>query len=113
MDTPTIVSYASLGAWAISFAWGVLRARDWVEKVALGALKSGEGRSVMVDAVSDRHTRVEDKLDALQHNLESIADRLEERIEAVAIRMETRLDRLDKDAHQLDVRLSVIESTGK
>ena len=113
MDTPTIVSYVSLAAWAVSFAWGVLKARDWVERVALSALKSGEGRTVMVDAVSDRHSRVEDKLDALTQHVTLIADRLEGRIEAVAVRMESRLDRLDKDAHQLDVRLSIIESTSK
>lgn len=110
MDMPVILSAASLVAWIVSFAWGVLKARDWVESVALNALKSGEGRTVMVDAVSDRHSRVEDKLDALAQHLASVADRLEVRIEAVAVRMESRLDRLDKDAHALDVRLSVIES---
>ena len=113
MEMPAIVSYVSLAAWVVSFAWGVLKARDWVETVALNALKSGEGRTVMVDAVSDRHSRVEDKLDALTQHVTSIADRLEGRIEAVAVRMETRLDRLDKDAHQLDVRLSIIERASK
>jgi hypothetical protein len=113
MEMPAIVSYVSLGAWVVSFAWGVLKARDWVETVALNALKSGEGRTVMVDAVSDRHSRVEDKLDALTQHVTSIADRLEGRIEAVAVRMESRLDRLDKDAHQLDVRLSIVESASK
>jgi hypothetical protein len=42
-----------------------------------------------------------------------VADRLESRIDSLATRMEARLDRLDKDTHAIDVRLSVIESTGK
>jgi phage-related minor tail protein len=63
--------------------------------------------------MQERHSRVEDKMDALAKSLESVADRLESRIDSLATRMEARLDRLDKDTHAIDVRLSVIESTGK
>jgi hypothetical protein len=110
METSLVVALASLGAWVVSFAVGVLKARDWVESVSLSAMKSGAGRSIVNEAVQERHTRVEDKMDALAKSLESVADRLETRIEALAARMETRLDRLDKDTHAIDVRLSVIES---
>ncbi len=110
METSMVVALASLGAWAVSFAVGVLKARDWVESVALAAMKSGEGRSIVTEAVQERHTRVEDKMDALAKSLEVMTDRLETRIDALATRMESRLDRLDKDTHAIDVRVSVIES---
>lgn len=111
MSIELALSAASLVTTLGAFIVGVLKARDWVEAVALAALKSGEGRAVVVEAMTDRHSRLEDKIDALTQSLTTIADRLEGRIENVAIRMEARLDRLDKDAHQLDVRMSVIEST--
>lgn len=110
METSLIVALASLGAWLLSFGVGILKARDWIESVALSAMKSGAGRAVVTEAVQERHTRVEDKIDVLTKSLESVADRLEGRIEALATRMETRLDRLDKDMHAIDVRLSVVES---
>lgn len=91
----------------------VLKARDWVEGVALAALKSGAGRAAIAEVMQERHSRVEDKMDALAKSLEIVADRLETRIDALATRMEARLDRLDKDTHAIDVRLSVIESVGK
>ena len=110
METSLVVALASLGAWLLSFAVGVLKARDWVEAVALSAMKSGAGRSIVTDAVQERHTRLEDKIDALTKSLETVATRLETRMEAMATRVEARLDRLDKDMHAVDVRLSVVES---
>ena len=111
MTIELALSVGSLVTMLIAFLVGVLKARDWVETVALAALKGGEGRSVVVDAVADRHSRVEDKLDTLTQSLSGMADRLEGRIENLSARMEARLDRLDKEQHQIDVRLSVIEST--
>jgi len=106
-----VITVANLFAWLLTFAVGVLKARDWVEAVALAALKSGAGRSIVTESVQDRHTRLEDKIDSLTKSVENVADRLETRIEALAARMESRLDRLDKDTHAIDVRLSVIESS--
>ena len=110
METSLAVALVSLVAWIVSFAVGVLKARDWIENVSLAAMKSGAGRSIVNDTVQERHSRVEDKIDVLTHSLESVADRLETRIEALATRMEARLDRLDKDMHAIDVRLSIVES---
>lgn len=110
MTLELALSIGSLVTTVASLALGVLKARDWIESIALAALKSGEGRAVVVEAVAERHSRIEDKLDALTQSLASMADRLEGRIESLSVRMETRLDRLDKDAHQLDVRMSILES---
>lgn len=108
-----IVAWAGLATSAGSVVVAVLKARDWVEGVALSSLKSGAGRAAINEVVQERHSRVEDKMDALAKSLESMGGRLETRIDALATRMEARLDRLDKDTHQIDVRLSVIESAGK
>lgn len=112
MDHQAVIALTvvNLLAWLATFAVGVLKARDWVEAVSLAAMKSGAGRAIVTESVQERHSRVEDKIDSLNKNLESMADRLETRIESLAARMETRLDRLDKDTHAIDVRLSVIES---
>jgi len=109
----SVVAWASLITSAGSVIVMVLKARDWVEAVALSALKSGSGRAAVAEVMQERHSRVEDKMDALAKSLESVADRLETRIEALATRMDSRLDRLDKDTHAIDVRLSVIESVNK
>lgn len=106
----SIVAWAGLVTSVGSVIVAVLKARDWVEAVALSALKSGAGRAVIAEAVQERQSRAEDKMDALAKSLESVADRLETRIEALSVRMEARLDRLDKDTHAIDVRLSIIES---
>lgn len=106
-----VITVVNLLAWLLTFAAGVLKARDWVEAVALSALKSGSGRSIVTESVQERHSRLEDKMDSLTKSLEVVADRLEKRIDALATRMESRLDRLDKDTHAIDVRLSVIESS--
>lgn len=111
MTLELALSVGSLLTTLAAFLLGVLKARDWIESVALNAMKSGEGRSIVVDAVSERHTRVEDKIDALTASVSAMTDRLEVRIEQLSVRMEARLDRLDKEQHQIDVRLSVIEST--
>jgi nitrate/nitrite-specific signal transduction histidine kinase len=108
-----VVAWAGLVTSAGSVIVAVLKARDWVEAVALAALRSGAGRAAVSEVVQDRQSRAEDKMDALAKSLESVADRLETRIEALATRMDSRLDRLDKDTHAIDVRLSVIESTSK
>lgn len=108
-----IVAWAGLVTSAGSIIVAVLKARDWVESVSLSALRSGAGRAAVSEVVQERHSRVEDKMDALAKSLENMADRLETRIDALATRMETRIDRLDKDTHSIDVRLSVIESVNK
>lgn len=105
-----IVAWAGLITSAGSVVVTVLKARDWVESMALAALKSGAGRAIITETVSEKHSRFEDKMDALAKSLESVANRLENRIEALATRIDARMDRLDKDAHDIDVRLSVIES---
>lgn len=110
MSLELALSVGSLLTMFVAFLVGVLKARDWIEAVTLAAMRSGEGRAIVVEAVSDRHTRVEDKLDTLTQSLSSMADRLEGRIETLSVKMEARLDRLDKDAHQLDIRMSVLES---
>lgn len=111
MTLSELASFVALGGWGVSVVVGVLKARDWVEGVALAAMKSGAGRSIVTESVQDRHTRLEDKIDSLTKSVENVADRLEKRLESVAARMEARLDRLDKDTHAIDVRLSVIESS--
>lgn len=108
-----VVAWVGLATSVGTVIVSVLKARDWVEAVALSALKSGAGRAAVSEVVQDRQSRAEDKMDALAKSLESVADRLETRIEALATRMDSRLDRLDKDTHAIDVRLSVIESTNK
>lgn len=110
MTDGEIVAWAGLATSAGSIVVAVLKARDWVESVSLSALKSGAGRAVIAEAMQEKHSRVEDKMDALAKSLENVADRLETRIDALSVRMEARLDRLDKDTHAIDVRLSVIES---
>ena len=112
MDS-AVVAWVGLATSVGTVIVSVLKARDWVESVALAALKSGAGRAAVSEVVQDRQSRAEDKMDALAKSLESVADRLETRIEALATRMDSRLDRLDKDTHAIDVRLSVIESTNK
>lgn len=113
MTDGELVAWAGLATSAGSIVVAVLKARDWVEIVSLSALKSGAGRLVIAEAVQERQSRAEDKMDALAKSLESVANRLEARIDALSTRMETRLDRLDKDTHAIDVRLSVIESSSK
>lgn len=108
-----VVAWVGLATSVSTVIVSVLKARDWIESVSLAALRSGAGRSIITETVSEKHSRVEDKMDALAKSLESVADRLETRIEALATRMDSRLDRLDKDTHAIDVRLSVIESTNK
>lgn len=109
MEDSMVIALTSLTAWLASFAVGVIKAREWVEGVALTAMRSGEGREIVHSILSEKHTTIEDKLDTLTANLETVADRLEMHIEVLSQRMESKLDRLHKDTHDLDVRLSVIE----
>ena len=110
MTLELVLSVSSLATTLVAFFVGVLKAREWIESVALNAMRSGEGREIVVDSMRDRHTRVEDKIDVLTRSVGSMTDRLEVRIEQLSVRMESRLDRFDKEQHQIDVRLSVIES---
>lgn len=109
MDNSMVLALASLVAWLLSFAVGVLKAREWVEFVALTALQSGEGRKIVLNTLEEKHGSIEEKLDQLNSNLDHIAERLEARIETLSQRVEMQMNQLSKDYHDVDVRLSVIE----
>jgi GTP-dependent phosphoenolpyruvate carboxykinase len=109
MTLSEFASYAALGGWGVSVVVGVLKARDWVEGVALAAVKSAEGRAAVLEATTDKHSRVEDKLDVLAKRLEEVVSR----IDGLSRKVEERMDRLDREVNSMTVRVAVLEKTGE
>lgn len=108
-----LAGIASLGAWGISFIATVLKGRDLVEKIALNALKSAEGREAVLSITGEKHDRIEEKLDTLAKTVDSLATRLEGRIDQMGAKLEARLEKLDASAHEMDLRLTRVEERKK
>lgn len=99
-------------AWLGTIVVAVLRGRELVAKMALSAIGSLEGRSVVLAITSDKHGRIEEKLDTLVRSLDGMAVRLEGRIDQMTSKIETQLTRLDADTREMEVRLAVLEQRG-
>ncbi len=102
--------FTALG-WLIGIAAYVLKGKAWIEDTALRTLKSAEGRAAVLDIVTDHNDRIEEKLAALSKSIDQLGSRLEGRIDQMSAKLEGRLDRLDRDAHDLDVRMALVEET--
>lgn len=111
MPTDSAQAFAVFGAlaWFCSIAFAVLKGRDLVAKAALEAVGSIEGRGIVLTITNEKHTRVEDKLDALAKSVDALAVRLEGRIDAMTVKLESGLSRLDADARDLDIRMARVE----
>lgn len=99
-------------AWLVTIVVAVLRGREMVAKMALAAIGSLEGRAVVLAITSDKHGRIEEKLDTLVRTLDGMALRLEGRIDQMTAKIETQLTRLDADTREMEVRLAVLEQRG-
>jgi|GEM_PF-3617043 hypothetical protein len=108
MSDGEMIAWAGLLTSGGSIVVAVLKARDWVEGVALAALKSGAGRAVIAEATQDKYSRVEDKLDTLARRLEEVVAR----IDGLSRKVEERMDRLDREVNSMTVRVAVLEKTG-
>lgn len=108
MSDGEMIAWAGLLTSAGSIVVAVLKARDWVEGVALAALKSGAGRAVIAEATQDKYSRVEDKLDTLARRLEEVVAR----IDGLSRKVEERMDRLDREVNGMAIRVAVLEKTG-
>ena len=102
--------FTALG-WLIGIAAYALKGKAWVEETALRTIKSAEGRAAVLDIVTDHNDRIEEKLGALSKAIDQLGSRLEGRIDQMSAKLETRLDRLDKDAHDLDLRVALVEES--
>jgi flagellar capping protein FliD len=100
--------FTALG-WLIGIAAYALKGKAWVEETALRTIKSAEGRAAVLDIVTDHNDRIEEKLATLSKAIDQLGSRLESRIDQMSAKLEGRLDRLDKDAHDLDVRMALVE----
>lgn len=100
--------FTGLG-WIVSVAVAAIKSKDWVEDVALRVIKSAEGRKAVLEATTEKHDRVEEKLDALSKSVAGLGTRLETQMTAMFSRLEAAISRLDKDARDLEIRLAVIE----
>ena len=113
MGSPTwseLAGIASLIAWGVSAITTVLKGRDLVEKIALSALKSADGREAVLSITGEKHDRIEEKLDALTKTVDALATRLEGRIDQMGAKLEARHEKIDASAHEMDVRLTKVET---
>lgn len=109
VDATFVVAVVAALGWVLTIAVAVLKGRELVARAALDAVGSIEGRNVVLTITNEKHSRVEEKLDALASSVNGMAARIETQMREMSTELKAQLARLDADARDLDVRLAVIE----
>lgn len=109
LDGTQVIATVAILGWLGTVVFAVLKGRDLVAKMALEAVGSIEGRTVVHAIVTEKYGRIEEKLDSLASSVAGMGQRLEGRIDAMSNKLEAQLARLDADARDVEVRLALIE----
>lgn len=98
LDGTQVVATVAILGWLGTVVFAVLKGRDLVAKMALEAVGSIEGRSVVLGIVSDKQSRIEEKLDALTHSVNGMTTELR-----------TQMHQMSNEVRDLTVRIAIIE----
>lgn len=97
-DTANLLTVLSIVTSIGTIIVAVLRGRDMVAKAALEAVGSIEGRNVVLSIVSEKQSRIEEKLDTLTHSVNGMTTELR-----------TQMHQMSNEVRDLTVRIAIIE----
>lgn len=88
--------------WVGTLVTLLLKARDWLTKLILEVVASGDGRKAVLEMSRDH---LDTKLDSIATKVGDLGSR----IDTMSNKLERRLDKLDGDMQAMHVRVTLLE----